>query len=155
MGTLSIDRKPEGIYNRSHKTVQTTPQPGKTATEYKVKPAYLTRQNDNQKAADKTPWQNMTKRQRKNRKRINRLVELWPELFSREKPKPLKVGSIRRADTGYRHQRTGVWRWYITRGSGVLCAVSALLSCVNGRWRPLRPEGAAVRGGDATGAERG
>ncbi|MGK3272051.1 ProQ/FINO family protein, partial [Escherichia coli] len=28
----------------------------------------------------------------KNRKRINRLVELWPELFSREKPKPLKVG---------------------------------------------------------------
>ncbi|EQB8241472.1 ProQ/FINO family protein [Escherichia coli] len=34
----------------------------------------------------------MTKRQRKNRKRINRLVELWPELFNREKPKPLKVG---------------------------------------------------------------
>ncbi|MXE66050.1 ProQ/FINO family protein, partial [Escherichia coli] len=33
-----------------------------------------------------------TKRQRKNRKRINRLVELWPELFNREKPKPLKVG---------------------------------------------------------------
>ncbi|STP22499.1 putative proP effector [Escherichia coli] len=27
----------------------------------------------------------MTKRQRKNRKRINRLVELWPELFNREK----------------------------------------------------------------------
>ena len=34
----------------------------------------------------------MTKRQRKNRKRINRLVEHWPELFNREKPKPLKVG---------------------------------------------------------------
>ena len=33
----------------------------------------------------------MTKRQRKNRKRINRLVELWPELFNREKPQPLKV----------------------------------------------------------------
>ena len=33
---------------------------------------------------DKTPAQ--------NRKRINRLVELWPELFNREKPKPLKVG---------------------------------------------------------------
>lgn len=32
----------------------------------------------------------MTKRQRKNRKRINHLVELWPELFNREKPKPLK-----------------------------------------------------------------
>ncbi|GDM24450.1 prop effector [Escherichia coli] len=34
----------------------------------------------------------MTKRQRKNRRRIDRLMELWPELFSREKPKPLKVG---------------------------------------------------------------
>ncbi|MCV5427238.1 ProQ/FinO family protein, partial [Escherichia coli] len=34
----------------------------------------------------------MTKRQSKNRKRIIRLVELWPELFNREKPKPLKVG---------------------------------------------------------------
>ena len=33
----------------------------------------------------------MIKRQRKNRKRINRLVELWPELFNREKPQPLKV----------------------------------------------------------------
>ena len=33
----------------------------------------------------------MTKRQRKNRKRINRLVELWPELFNRETPQPLKV----------------------------------------------------------------
>lgn len=48
--------------------------------------------NDKQKPADKTPWRHMTKRQRKNRNRINRLVELWPELFSREKPKPLKVG---------------------------------------------------------------
>ena len=27
--------------------------------------------------------------------------------------------------------------------------------CVNGRWRPLRPEGAAVRGSDSTGTERG
>ena len=33
----------------------------------------------------------ITKRQRKNRKRINRLVEHWPELFNREKPQPLKV----------------------------------------------------------------
>ncbi|HFT6822205.1 TPA: ProQ/FINO family protein, partial [Escherichia coli] len=28
----------------------------------------------------------------KNRRRVNRLTELWPELFSREAPKPLKVG---------------------------------------------------------------
>ncbi|EIH15787.1 ProQ/FINO domain protein, partial [Escherichia coli 97.0259] len=34
----------------------------------------------------------MTKRQSKNRKRIIRLVELWPELFKPGKPKPLKVG---------------------------------------------------------------
>ncbi|OSM05509.1 ProQ activator of osmoprotectant transporter ProP superfamily [Escherichia marmotae] len=34
----------------------------------------------------------MTKRQRKNRRRVNRLTELWPDLFSREAPKPLKVG---------------------------------------------------------------
>ncbi|HBE5060042.1 prop effector [Escherichia coli] len=33
----------------------------------------------------------MTKRQSKNRKRIIRLVELWPELFNREKIQPLKV----------------------------------------------------------------
>lgn len=33
----------------------------------------------------------MTKRQRKNRKRINRLVELWPELFNRENPNRLKL----------------------------------------------------------------
>lgn len=34
----------------------------------------------------------MTKRQRKNRRRINCLIELWPELFNREAPKTLKVG---------------------------------------------------------------
>lgn len=34
-------------------------------------------------------------------------------------------------------------------------AISALLMCVNGRWRPLRSEGAAVRGSDTTGTERG
>lgn len=39
-----------------------------------------------------TPWRHMTKRQRKNRRRVNRLIELWPELFSRKTPKPLKVG---------------------------------------------------------------
>src|SRR5699024_7102884 len=39
-----------------------------------------------------TPWRHMTKRQGKNRRRVNRLIELWPELFSLESPKPLKVG---------------------------------------------------------------
>ncbi|EFP2098485.1 prop effector [Escherichia coli] len=37
----------------------------------------------------------MTKRQRKNRRRINRLAEYWPELFGAETIKPLKTGIIR------------------------------------------------------------
>ncbi|EES4933540.1 prop effector [Escherichia coli] len=36
----------------------------------------------------------MTKRQRKNRRRINRLAEYWPELFGAENIKPLKAGVI-------------------------------------------------------------
>ena len=150
MITLTISRKSKGIYSKQQETEQTVPQQDKTTTKYKIKPTPLLRLNDKQKPADKTPWRHMTKRQRKNRKRINRLVELWPELFNREKPKPLKVGIPDRPDTGYRHQKTGVWRRYITRSSGVLCAVSALLPCVNGRWPPLRPEGATMRGSNAT-----
>ncbi|HIB6756432.1 TPA: ProQ/FINO family protein [Escherichia coli] len=37
----------------------------------------------------------MTKRQRKNHRRINRLAEYWPELFGAENIKPLKAGIIR------------------------------------------------------------
>ncbi|EHQ0047922.1 ProQ/FinO family protein [Escherichia coli] len=37
----------------------------------------------------------MTKRQRKNHRRINRLAEYWPELFGAETIKPLKTGIIR------------------------------------------------------------
>ncbi|WP_126723088.1 ProQ/FINO family protein [Escherichia coli] len=92
MITLTISRKSKGIYSKQQETEQTVPQQDKTTTKYKIKPTPLLRLNDKQKPADKTPWRHITKRQRKNRKRINRLVELWPELFSREKPKPLKVG---------------------------------------------------------------
>ncbi|HBN0638637.1 TPA: proQ/FINO family protein [Escherichia coli] len=89
MVTLTINRKPQGIFSKS----PATPLQDKTDTAHKMKVGdRISQLNDKQKPADKTPWRHMTKRQRKNRKRINRLVELWPELFSREKPKPLKVG---------------------------------------------------------------
>ena len=96
----------------------------------------------------------MTKRQRKNRKRINRLVELWPELFNREKPQPLKVEipDDLIQDIAIRELAFGAGTLH---AAVALCAVSALLMCVNGRWRPLRSEGAAVRGSDTTGTERG
>ncbi|EID2634167.1 ProQ/FinO family protein [Escherichia coli] len=84
MVTLTINRKPQGIFSKS----PATPLQVKTNTAHKAKP----RQDDKQKPTKKTPWRHMTKRQRKNRRRINRLMELWPELFNREAPKPLKVG---------------------------------------------------------------
>ncbi len=40
------------------------------------------------------PWQHMTKRQRKNHRRINRLAEYWPELFNSDLIKPVKLGVI-------------------------------------------------------------
>ncbi|EPD8941660.1 ProQ/FINO family protein [Escherichia coli] len=43
------------------------------------------------KPSRRIPWQHMTKRQRKNRRRINRLAEYWPELFGAENIKPLKA----------------------------------------------------------------
>ncbi|MCZ5840832.1 ProQ/FINO family protein, partial [Escherichia coli] len=86
---LTINRKPKGIYGTPQKTTQAAQEQDKTTSAHKVMP-------DNQKAQQKpteaTPWRHMTKRQRKNRRRVNRLIELWPELFSPESPKPLKVG---------------------------------------------------------------
>lgn len=46
------------------------------------------------KPSRRIPWQHMTKRQQKNRRRINRLAEYWPELFGAENIKPLKAGVI-------------------------------------------------------------
>ncbi|EKL9311119.1 ProQ/FinO family protein [Escherichia coli] len=40
------------------------------------------------------PWRHMTKRQRKNNRRINRLEEYWPELFNTDPVKPVKLGVI-------------------------------------------------------------
>ncbi|EIU6247636.1 TPA: ProQ/FINO family protein [Escherichia coli] len=93
MTTLTISRKPKGIYGIPQKKTQTTQQQDKTTSAHKVIPGNQNaQQSRKQKPTGATPWQHMTKRQGKNRRRVNRLIELWPELFSLESPKPLKVG---------------------------------------------------------------
>lgn len=62
MVTLTINRKPQGIFSKS----PATPLQDKTNTAHNEKPLRVRNQ---------TPWRHMTKRQRKNRKRINRLVD--------------------------------------------------------------------------------
>ncbi|HBB3872328.1 TPA: proQ/FINO family protein, partial [Escherichia coli] len=92
MTTLTISRKPKGIYGIPKKKTQTTQQ-DKTTSAHKVIPGNQNApQSRQQKPTGATPWRHMTKRQGKNRRRANRLIELWPELFSLESPKPLKVG---------------------------------------------------------------
>ncbi len=59
MVTLTISRKPKGIYSKQQETKQTVPQQDKTTTEYKVKSIPLLRLNDKQKPGDKTPWRHM------------------------------------------------------------------------------------------------
>ncbi|CAN1530859.1 ProQ/FINO family protein [Escherichia coli] len=88
MTKLTINRKPKGIYGTPQKTAQAAQQ-NKTTSAHKVMPD---NQNTQQKLTGATPRRRMTKQQRKNRRRVNRLIELWPELFSPESPKPLKVG---------------------------------------------------------------
>ncbi|EFN7897739.1 proQ/FINO family protein [Escherichia coli] len=92
MTTLTISRKPKGIYGIPKKKTQTTQQ-DKTTSAHKVIPGNQNApQSRQQKPTGATPWRHMTKRQGKNRRRANRLIELWPELFSLESPNPLKVG---------------------------------------------------------------
>ncbi|CAD7363237.1 ProQ/FINO family protein [Escherichia coli] len=90
MTKLTINRKPKGIYDTPQKTVQEElEQQDKATLAHTVMP---NNQKVQPKLTEATPWQHMTRRQRKNRRRINRLIELWPELFNREAPKPLKKG---------------------------------------------------------------
>lgn len=90
MTKLTINRKPKGIYGTPQKTTQAAQEQDKTTSAHKVMPG---NQKAQQKPTGATPWRHMTKRQRKNRRRVNRLTELWPDLFSREALKPLKVGT--------------------------------------------------------------
>ena len=93
MTTLTINRKPKGIYGTQSETTQAAQQQDKTTSAHKVIPGNQNAQQSRKgQPTGVTPWRHMTKRQRKNRRRVNRLIELWPDLFSRETPKPLKVG---------------------------------------------------------------
>lgn len=89
MTKLTINRNQKGICGNFQTMTDAAPQPDKKTTVYKVMQGNPKTQH---KSAVGTPWRYMTKRQRKNRRRVNRLIELWPDLFSREAPKPLKVG---------------------------------------------------------------
>lgn len=135
MATLTINKKPQ-------KTTQAAQQQDKTTSAHKVMPG---NQNAQQKPAGVTPWRHMTKRQRKNRRRVNRLTELWPELFSREAPKPLKVGIFDDLiqDIAVRELAFGPGTLRATLAS--YAAVSALLPRTDGWWRTLRPERPAMR----------
>ncbi|EOA7764674.1 ProQ/FINO family protein [Escherichia coli] len=87
MTTLTLNHKSGDMKSRGGT-------PDKTTSAHKVMPGNQKKaqQRNKQKSTEATPWRHMTRRQRKNRRRVNRLIELWPDLFNREAPKPLKVG---------------------------------------------------------------
>ncbi len=152
MTKLTINRKPKGIYGTQSETTQAAQQQDKTTSAHKVIPG---NQNAQQKPTGATPWRHMTKRQRKNRRRVNRLIELWPDLFNREAPKPLKVGIFDDLMQDIAARGAGIRAGGITCDAGILCAVSALLPRPDSWWRTLRPERPAMWGSDTTGTAGG
>lgn len=76
MTKLTINTNQKGIYGKCQTMTDAAPQPDKTTSVYKVMSG---NQNVQQKPTGATPWRYMTKRQRKNRRRVNRLIELWPD----------------------------------------------------------------------------
>ncbi|MXF07404.1 ProQ/FINO family protein [Escherichia coli] len=89
MGTLTINRKPKGIYGTQQKTMQAVQEQSKVIPAGKMLSG---NQKTQQKPAGKKSGRTMNKSQRKRQKRIMRLVEYWPELFTLKEPRPLKVG---------------------------------------------------------------
>ena len=83
MVTVTINKQTQNA------TTETAARQNKTTLANKVKAG---NQKAQQKPAGATPGRHMTRSQRKNRRRIIRLTELWPDLFSMEAPKPLKAG---------------------------------------------------------------
>ncbi len=67
MPKLTINRKPKGIYGTPQKTTQAAQEQDKTTSAHKVMPG---NQKAQQKPTGATPWRHMTKRQRKNRRRV-------------------------------------------------------------------------------------
>lgn len=156
MTKLTINRKPKGIYGTPQKTTQAAQEQDKTTSAHKVIPGNQNAQQSRKgQPTGVTPWRHMTKRQRKNRRRVNRLTELWPELFSREAPKPLKVGIFDDLIQDIAARGADIRAGGITCDAGILCAVSALLPRLNGWWRTLRPERPAMWGSDTTGTAGG
>lgn len=156
MTTLTINRKPKGIYGTPQKTTQAAQEQDKTTSAHKVIPDNQNaQQSRKQKTAGATPWQHMTKRQRKNRRRVNRLTEMWPDLFSHKAPKPLKVGIFDDLMQDIAVRGAGIRVGGITCDAGILCAVSALLPRPDSWWRTLRPERPAMWGSDTTGTAGG
>ncbi len=84
MTTLSISRKPKGIYGKPQRQAAEPQQPDKATAAQK--------QDSNQRIQKKPAVKRKSaKSRKKNIRRVERLVTLWPELFSLESPKPLKV----------------------------------------------------------------
>lgn len=132
MTKLTINRKPKGIYGTPQKTTQAAQKQDKTTSAHKVMPG---NQKAQQKPTGATPWRHMTKRQRKNRRRVNRLTELWPDLFCREAPKPLKVGifndlvqdiAVRELAFGPGHY---VRHWHLMRSHRAITEPWLLVGC--------------------------
>lgn len=78
------------IPKTSHRKQQEAPQRDKTTTAYKTIPEDSSSPQKRSDAQIRHP----TKRQRRNRKRIDRLAGYWPAVFNREAPKPLKEGIV-------------------------------------------------------------
>ena len=150
MTTLTINRKPKGIYGTPQKTTQAAQEQDKTTSVHKVIPG---NQNAQQKPTGDTVAA-YDQKAAQNRRRVNRLTEMWPELFSHKAPKPLKVGIFDDL-----MQDIAVRGWHSGRGitcdAGILCAVSALLPRPDSWWRTLRPERPAMWGSDTTGTAGG
>lgn len=83
MKTLSIKRKPNGLFEAPEKPIEAA----------EVKPVQ-TEAKAEKDAPAKPKKAGASKAAKARRKKVNRLIEHWPELFSRDEPKPLKVGIL-------------------------------------------------------------
>ncbi|ECA2717289.1 proQ/FINO family protein [Salmonella enterica subsp. enterica serovar Braenderup] len=104
---------------KQQQTPQDAPESDKSTSAHKVKPSsrkepqkptcvsiFATQQAKQQPASkrdihknmpaqqERVRTQGMTRRQWKNVKNMRRVLELWPELFDLDNPKPLKVGVL-------------------------------------------------------------
>ena len=83
MTTLSIKRKPKGLFKA----------PEKPAEAAEIKPVQ-TEAKAGEGAPAKPGKAGASKAAKARRKKVDRLINHWPELFNRDEPKPLKVGIL-------------------------------------------------------------